>query len=180
VRDPRRNKIGDHVEVKEPGGNCTGTLLEKLGDDEWRFAPDQHWRGQLAVPVNQILRKLPTTVEREVGPTVYYREADATGKAIGSLHHRQVQALVAVRAGLGQARLRRTQSPWFCDYHLEPEVSVYGIGRGTLSELTSWGYIEERQDEGLLKLTAKGDRVLDEILDLDGAILPPMVMEAAA
>ena len=179
MRDHRLNKIGDHVEVKEPGGTCTGTLLEKLSDDEWRFAPDQHWRGQLAVPANQILRKLPTTVERNVGPTVYYTER-AGGKYVGSLHHRQVQALVAVRAGLGQTRLRRTQSPWFCDYHLEPEVSVYGIGRGTISELTDWGYIEKRKDEGPLKLTAKGDRVLDEILGLDGTHLPPMVTETAA
>jgi hypothetical protein len=179
VRTASLNRIGDHVEVKEPGGTCTGTLLEKLSDDEWRFAPDQHWRGLLAVPVAQILRKLPTTVDRETGPTVYYRER-AAGKPVGSLHHRQVQALVAVRAGLGRARLRRTQAPWFCDYHLEPEVAVYGIGRGTVSELQHQGYIEQRQDEGPLNLTAKGDRVLDEILALEGASLPPMVAEVAA
>lgn len=180
MRDPAKNTVGDRVEVKEPHGTCTGVLLEKWSDDEWRFAPDHAWRGQLLVPVNQILRKIPSKVERDVGPTVYYRERDGDGRHADSLHHREVQALVAVRAGLGRARLRRTQSPWFCDYHLEPEISVYGIGRGTVSGLTRSGYIEERKDEGPLKLTVKGDRMLDRILALDGASLPPMVTEAVA
>lgn len=36
------------------------------------------------------------------------------------------------------------------------------------------------KDEGPLTLTAKGDRVLDEILELEGATLPPLVTEVAA
>lgn len=180
VKLKRRFKKGDRVEIKGQSDLYQATLLEPM-QDGWRVSPDHfHWRGIHLVSADQILRKIPTKVEREIGPTVYYRQQGADGKSAGSLHHRQVQALVAVRAGLCKARYRRTQSPWFCDYHLEPESSVYGIGRGSLSDLQRYGYIEERQDEGPLTLTAKGDRVLAEILDLDGAHLPPMVTEVAA
>ena len=172
--------LGDRVEVKEPSGLTVGVLLEKLDAEHWRLAPDEPWRGQVTIAAHQILRKLPTKIERKSGPTLYYTQRDASGKHVGSLHHRQVQALVAIRAGLGQARLRRTQSPFFCDYHLEAEVGVYGIGRGTVGELQRWGYIKKRDDEGPLSLTAKGDRILDEILALDGTSLPPLVTEIAA
>lgn len=183
MRDPEKNLIGDRVEVRlhpGPEGCAEGTLLERLECGCWRFGPEQSWHNESVVAASQILRFIPTTIERQVGPTIYYTERRGDGTGTGSLHHREVQALVAVRAGLGRMRLRRVQSPWFCDYYLEPEVDVYGIGHGTLSGLQDNRYIDRPSEEGPLSLTAKGDRILDEILSLEGVALPPMVTEAVA
>jgi hypothetical protein len=183
MRNPQKNRIGDRVEVRlHPGPeSCAeGTLLERLECGCWRLGPEQTWRNESIVTADQILRVIPTTIERQVGPTTYYSKRRKDGSGAGSLHHREVQALVAVRAGLGRMRLRRVQSPWFCDYYLEPEVDVYGIGIGTLTGLQTNRYIEKPSEEGPLSLTAKGDRILDEILSLEGVSLPPMVKEAVA
>lgn len=183
MRKPEKNRTGDRVEVRfyfGREGSAEGVLLEKLECGCWRFGPERSGQGESIIAAVQIVRRIPTTIRREVGPTVHYSQRRADGSFVDSLHHREIQALVAVRAGLGRMRLRRIQSPWFCDYHLEPEVDVYGIGYGTISTLQHNRYIETPTEEGPLRLTAKGDRILDEILALDGAHLPPLVTEAVA
>jgi hypothetical protein len=83
--------------------------------------------------------------------------------------------LTAARDGRVRNRLHRYQAPYFCDYFMEAECDVYGIGRGTLSSLQGQGYLQKSEDEGPLGLTPLGDQVLDEILALGGTTAPLLV-----
>lgn len=107
-------------------------------------------------------------VTREPGPTTHYRPHD-DGERHFSLHHREVQALVATRAGMVRARWRHVRAPYFDDHYIEAECDVYGIGRGTLHDLQRRGYLTKPDDDGPIALTSVGDEVLDAILALDGA-----------
>ncbi len=111
-----------------------------------------------------------------------YSVSTPGGQHVALVNFRQLQTLAAARSGLCHMRLRQRRSPYACDYYLEPECDVYGIGYGTVSELQNhWQdpLLTKPEEEGPIGLTAFGNEVLDAILNL-GVTLPSLVGEVVA
>lgn len=102
------------------------------------------------------------------------------GKHLHTLNFRDIEALVATRAGHTRARLHRAYGSYSCIERLDPECDAYGVGYGTLwylqrTDFTFEPLITSRRDEGLLALTQLGEEVLEAILGTAGVDLPPML-----
>lgn len=95
------------------------------------------------------------------------------GEYVTGLSFREVYALVACRLGLARWREKGTYTPYLSHVDTWPEVDVYGVGWGTILNLTGrWpegtDLVARSEEPGPCLLTELGNAVLDAILEIPG------------